>query len=190
MKGTSILKAGRIVVAILLSAELSGCVSVSTTRTKAAAPGSDGSLEVAVYDTPAQARAGVLSDPRMSLEVGRFEKGREVLLQTAAGSTWSFDSLPPTQYRLRLKAAPKEDGSGPAIPPTITDKSIQVAAGETVRTQVILKKFPTTAVVIGGVVVVGAVAGIAYAVTAHELDGLKNIHFSRAPAKKSVRSRR
>jgi len=190
MRQTSILRTGRIALAILLSAELSGCVSVSTTRTKAATPGADGSLEVAVYDTPAQARAGVLSEPRMSLELGRFEQGREVLLPTTAGSTWSFDSLPPTEYRLRLKAAAKEDGSGPATPPTITDKSIKVAAGEAVRTQVILKKFPTTAVVIGGVVVVGAVVGIAYAVTAHSLDGLKNIHFSRPPTKKSARSRR
>ena len=189
MAGQKTRKAWRAGLALVLAAELSGCVSVSTTRTKATGPaGTDGSLEVAVYDTPAQARAGVASISRMSLELGRLEKDREEPLQTSSGSAWSFGSLPPAKYSLHLKAAAQEAGSASSAAPTITQESIKVAAGETVRTQVILKKFPTGAVV-GAVLCLGAGIGIAYGVGVSIVGGLGSSHLSRSPAKKSPRAR-
>lgn len=148
--------AGRAALALLLAVNLSGCVSVGVTRSKAASPAAtEGSLDVVVYDTPAQARAGVVSASNMTLDLGRVEKRRETPLQSSPGSTWSFGKLQPGEYRMHLKAAP------PA--PAITEEDLRIKAGEAVRAQVILKKFPTVTVV-GVTLGVVAAAGIAAAV--------------------------
>ena len=174
--------------ALVLAAELSGCISVSTTRTKAAGrAGSDGSLDVAVYDTRAQAKAGTPTSGSVSLDLGRLDKGRpETAVQSSSSPSASFGSLAPGEYRLHLKAA-APGGSGSATAPTITQESIQVAAGETVRTQVILREFPYRAVG-GAVLCVGAGVGIAYAIVNNMFKGLGNSHVSRSPVMRTAKT--
>jgi hypothetical protein len=187
LTGQMIRKALRVALALVLAADLSGCVSVSSTRTKATGPaGGDGSLDVAVYDTPAQAKAGIPTSGSVSLDLGRLDRGQpERPLQSSSSPAASFGSLAPGEYSLHLKAVAPQ-GGGSATPPTITQESIRVAAGETVHTRVILKKFPTVAVV-SAVLCVGAVIGIAYGVAASKLSGLGS-HLSRSPATRTEKA--
>jgi hypothetical protein len=190
MKRRQTRQAWRVALTLVLAAELSGCLSVRTTRTKAAGPATaDGTLDVAVYDTPAKAKAGIPTSGSVSLDLGRLDKGQpETPVQSSSAPSASFGSLAPGEYRLHLKAAAPESASGSAATPTITQESIKVAAGETVRTRVILKEFPTRAVV-GAVLCVGAGIGIAYGVAASMFSGFGNSRLSRSPAKKSPKAR-
>jgi ElaB/YqjD/DUF883 family membrane-anchored ribosome-binding protein len=150
-------KAWRIALAILLSAELSGCVSVSTTRSKAASPAATPSLDVGVYDTPSQAQAGVATSRKVSLDLARLENGSETRIQSFGESTWSVGELSPGKYRLHLTAAAL--GSAQGASPKIVERDIRIRAGEIVRTDVVLKKFPTWTVV-GITAGVGVIAGL------------------------------
>ena len=135
MTGQVIRKAIRVAVALVLAANLSGCVSVSVDTRKAADPkAAGGALEVAVSDTPTKAP-----------------------VQTSLGATWSLGDVQPGKYRLHLKAM--EPGSAPSAAPTIRKEDIQIKAGEVVRTEMILKKFPVLTVVCVAVGV-GAIAGV------------------------------
>ena len=158
MRLKPILNSGRIALAILLSAELSGCVSVSTTRMKAGNPvGTEGSLDVAVYDTPAQVKSGVATDRKVSLGLACLENGRETPVKSFAEPTWSVGELPPGEYRLHLTAAAL--GSVQSASPRIVERDIRIRAGEIVRTDVVLKKFPTWTV-LGITAGVGVIAGL------------------------------
>jgi hypothetical protein len=167
--------------------DLSGCVSVSLTRSKAVDPvAAGGSLDVAVYDTPAQARAGVTSPTNVHLDLSRLEEGRERSVRNFLGSTCSVDGLAPGEYRLHLKAESASTGTAPPPAPIIRKESIRIKAGESVRAKVILKKFPTWTVV-GVTLGVGAVAGALIAATnAVRID---NLHLTGLRAKKARKAR-
>ncbi len=159
MKGRTVRKGLRVAVALVLAASLSGCVSVGVDTRKAADPNAaGGALEVAVYDTPGKRKAGDTTSGNVSMELGRMEQGREAPVQSSSGATWSLGDLQPGKYRLHLKAT--ELGSAPSTAPTIRKEDIQIKAGEVVRTEMVLKKFPVLTVVCVGVGI-GAIAGFA-----------------------------
>ena len=158
MTGQAIRKTLRVALALVLAADLSGCVSTSIDSRKAADPkAAGGALEVAVYDTPSKAHAGVPSASSVSLDLGRLDGGRETPVQSFTGPTWSLGELQPGKYRLHLRA--EVLGKSPAAPPTIRREDIQIKAGEVARAEVVLKKFPTYTVV-GVTVGVGVIAGV------------------------------
>ncbi len=180
-------RAGRVALALILVADLSGCVSVSLRRSKTPDPAAaGGSLDVAVYDTPAQARAGAASPSNVHLDLGRLEEGREGPVQNSLGSTWSVEGLAPGEYRLHLKAEAASTGTVPPPAPTIRKEDIRIKAGESVRARVILKKFPTWTVV-GVTLGVGAIAGALIAATnAVRID---NLHLNGLRAKRGFKAR-
>ena len=179
--GQTIRKALRVALALVLAADLSGCVSMNVDSRKAADPkAAGGSLEVAVFDTPSKARAGVPSASNVSLDLGRLEGGREAPVQSFSGATWSLGGLQPGKYRLHLKA--EELGNNePSAPPTIRKEDIQIKAGEVARAEVVLKKFPIFTV-LGVTVGVGVIAGV-LAWYSNWNKGW-NFHLQLAPAKK------
>jgi hypothetical protein len=152
--------------AVLSAASLTGCISVGVQR----AAGSDpqarlGTLEVSVYDSPKQKKAGVLTQSGAYVELLRLDQGLEKSLEVFATPSWSKAGLEPGTYRLRVRkqsAAPAAEAAKPRGTPI--DKDLRVGAGETVHADIVLKKFPTTTVLIAsGVVVAGMAVAVATA---------------------------
>jgi hypothetical protein len=141
---------------VVAAASLTGCVSVGVHRVGASDQQARlGRLEVSVYDSPKQRKAGVLTQSGAYVELLRLEQGRETSIETFTMPSWSKDGLDPGTYRLRLRrhASAPEAGKPRGTP---TDKDLRVGAGETVHADIVLKKFPTTTVLIAaGVVGVG-----------------------------------
>ena len=144
--------------AALAGGSLVGCVSVGVLHAPAASTdaASSTSLEVRIYDSPGRKKAGVLSERGRVFDVIRREEARETLVDTFHSGTWSREGLEPGTYRLRLRRSTQASGPG------VYEKDLKLRPGEAARADVILKKFPTTAVlVVAGVAAAGIGAAAA-----------------------------
>jgi hypothetical protein len=149
---------GILALATFAATSLGGCVSVGVVRAPASASdvSSSTSLEVRIYDSPGLKKAGVLSQRGRALDVLRSDEGRETLVDSFHSGTWSREGLEPGTYRLRLRRSPAASGPG------VYEKDLELRPGEAARVEVILKKFPTTAVlVVAGVAAAGIGAAAA-----------------------------
>jgi len=173
--------------AALASAGIGGCVSVGVDRSPVPGPQarSEGSIAVRVYDNPKLKKAGVLSAKARAIDLVRLEQGRETVVETFTSPEWSRDGLSTGVYRLRLRRGSAASGPAGASERGAYEKDLRIRAGELARAEVMLKKFPTTAVLVGA----GAVAaGIGIAAAA----GVGTVrvfdHLGRKAPKKCIRN--
>jgi hypothetical protein len=171
-----------LVLALLVGGSLTGCVSVGVVRLKGVPPGAegvegvvavptgDGVVEVSICDSPKSKRAGVPTARPIRLDLLSLEQGREKAVESFSGPTLAKRGLAPGTYRLRVREAASGVHRSEAA---IVEKDFRVRAGEVTRVEVILKKFPTTAVLIGAGVVAAGV-GIAAAASVPNLRGLRS----------------
>lgn len=156
--------------AALGAASLTGCVSVGVVRATATdRQGREAVIEVSIYDSPKQKKAGILSKSAASIDLLLLEQGREKPVESFSGPTCSKAGLVPGTYRLRVRRTASRDEGAPPREKSVVDKDLRVRAGEIVRADVILTKFPTTAVLIGAGVAAAGI-GVASAVAASNLD--------------------
>ncbi len=153
----------------LAAASLTGCVSVGVARIKVADPqGVEGVIEVSIYDSPKEKKSEVLSNRGDTIDLLLLEKGREKPLESFSGPKCRKRGLSPGTYRIRIRPSGPQVESAQPPAKIIAQKDLRLGAGEVAHADVILKKFPTTTVLI----VAGAAAagiGVAAAVSVSNL---------------------
>lgn len=146
---------------LLLTAPLflDGCVSVGIDRTKRAAQDQGpASLEVRIYETPSDLRAGTLTPRRIVSELVRTDVTPEQQIYRGVEPTWTRSDLPPGRYRLTAVAVADENATEKELPDQDSE-SFRLRAGESVRATILLKKAPVA-------LIAGVSAGIAGAIIA------------------------
>jgi hypothetical protein len=154
-----------LVLAALSPVLLDGCVSIGVSRSNA--PGTEaatGSLEVTVVEKSHDAQP---TSSQVVTRLVRLESGIEQPVAEFSDSTWTKNDLPPGQYRLRVSHWIDKTGKTHTFSGS-DEKTFRIRNGEHVQARVVLRKFPTGAVVAISVVVV---VGIAVAVVASAFKG-------------------
>lgn len=152
---------------LLLTAPLllDGCVSVGIDRTKR--PGGvqgPASLEVRIYETPDDKRAGTLTPRRIVSELVRTDVEPEQRVYRGIEPTWTRSDLAPGRYKLTAVAV-AEEGAGEKPLPNQDSERFRLRAGESVLATIVIKRPPAgliaglsggvLAVVIAAIVIAG-----------------------------------
>jgi len=156
---------------------LDGCLSIGVdgTRPKTAAVGAPASLEARLYETGKDTKRDVKSGRDVTWKLFRLDTSADVSVREGTGATWSATDLPPGKYRIAATWGPKPDVAGD-VSAGSGDDTFSLAAGETARADVVLKKFPTWAVV---GVVLGVAGVVAFVVVLVAFgNSQKGIHLS------------
>lgn len=140
---------------LLLTAPLllDGCVSVGIDRSKPTAQG-PASLEVRIYETPADRRAGTLTSRRIVSELVRTDVTPEQRVYRGIDPTWTRSDLAPGRYKLTAVAV-ADEGSAEKELPNQDSERFRLRAGESVRATIVIKRAP-----------VGLIAGVSAGVVA------------------------
>ena len=142
---------------LLLTAPLflDGCVSVGIDRSKRTGQEQGpASLEVQIYETPADRRAGTLTPRRIVSELVRTDVTPEQRVYRGTEATWTRTDLRPGRYKLTAVAV-VDDNSGEKELANQDSERFRLRAGESVRATILIKRAP-----------VGAIAGVSAGVLA------------------------
>lgn len=145
-----------LVLAALAPVFLDGCVSIGVSRSKTAgAEGATGSLDVTVVEKSGDANP---TTSRVVTRLVRLESGIEQPVSESTDSTWTKSDLPPGRYRLHVSEWIDETGKAHRFAKS-DQESFRIRAGEHVQARVVLKAFPT-----GAVVTIAILVGVGIAV--------------------------
>lgn len=146
---------------LLLTAPLllDGCVSVGIDRSKrTGAEQGPASLEVRIYETPADRRAGTLTSRRIVSELVRTDLTPEERVYRGVDPTWTRSDLAPGRYKLTAVAV-ADEGSGEKELPNQDSERFRLRAGESVRATIVIKRPPAG-------LIAGVSAGVVAAIVA------------------------
>lgn len=142
---------------LLLTAPLflDGCVSVGIDRSKRTGQEQRAaSLEVRIYETPSDLRAGTLTSRRIVSELVRTDVTPDQSVYRGIEPTWTRSDLPPGRYKLTAVAVADETSAEKALPNQDSER-FRLRAGESVRATILIKRAP-----------IGAIAGVSAGVAA------------------------
>lgn len=155
----------RVLIVALAPLALDGCVSTGVDRTAPPVNVSPalttGSFEARLYDTGSAAKKDQKSQRTVSWKLFLPAKSADTPVREGTGNVWNAVDLEPGKYRIVAAWGPVPGVAGDTSAGT-TDDTFKLAAGETAVARVIVKKFPTAAVVAVGL----GIAGVAIAVIA------------------------
>jgi hypothetical protein len=134
---------------------LDGCVSVGIDRSKRD-PRAQGpaSLEVRIYETPADLREGRLTPRRIVWELVRSDVTPEQQIYRGIEPTWTRSDLSPGRYRLTALAVVDENSVEKKLTNQDSER-FRLRPGESVRADILIKRAP-----------VGLIAGVSAGVLA------------------------
>ena len=156
----------------LIPAAFDGCVSVGITRSRPPNPAfGAGSVQVRIYETPADAKAGVVSSRKIVSELVRTDVKPEQSVYRGSEAIWSRTDLAPGRYRLSALSIIDANGEERPLPNQDTER-FRLRPGESVRAAIVIKKAPVGAILGVSIGVAALVVGLALVALAAALGGL------------------
>jgi hypothetical protein len=144
----------------LIPVAFDGCVSVGITRSRLPNPASGaGTVQVRIYETPADARAGVASSRKIVSELIRTDVAPEQSVYRGSEATWSLTDLPPGHYRLTALSVVDANGEEKPLPNQDTER-FRLRPGESVTAMIVIKKAPVGAILGMSIGVAALVGGL------------------------------
>lgn len=144
----------------LIPVAFDGCVSVGITRSRPLNPASGaGSVQVRIYETPADAKAGVASPRKIVSELVRTDVKPEQRVYRGSEAIWSLADLAPGRYRLTALSIVDANGEEKPLPNQDTER-FRLRPGESVTAMIVIKKAPVGAILGVSIGVVALVGGL------------------------------